>query len=309
MGLGLKRGIDLYLSEHPERGVNFVYEDHRYDGKTTVSGFHALRDRAKPSLYVVWGNTPAESVAPVAEQLKAPLFAVTMNPAAKDRQFVVTFGSLTEVIARFSHSIRALKASSPGSVTVDLGSTIEALKLIEADLQQEFHKEIVASDEVDFKSTVLKLRSKKIDPLILFLLPQQALTFLKQSKQMGYQPRVIGGDVFASDSFRREAQTLTDNCSFVYGGVKRDFLDKLRQSPEGSSYFFEVATGYSIAAIVDQAMSKQKGATIEKSPILDQLTAVDLAGLPISLLKFVNNKSQGRHFEVGHLQYSTNLEQ
>jgi hypothetical protein len=58
---------------------------------------------------------------------------------------------------------------------------------------------------------------------------------------------VIGGNIFASDSFRLQAIKLTDTCSFGYGGVKKEFVQKLHESPEDSSYFFEVATGYSIA--------------------------------------------------------------
>lgn len=307
MGNSVKRGMELYQIDHPDAKTRFVYEDTRYEGKTTVSAFHSLRDRSKASLVIVWGNTPADTVAPVAEQLKTPLLAITMNPVAKDREFVLTFGSQRNVVESFAKSVRDLKAARPGAVSVDLGNALEILKLIENDLGQDISEEVIATEEVDFKSTILKLKAKRIDSLILFLLPQQALTFLKQSKQMNFAPNIIGGDIFASDSFRQQAARITDKCSFVYGGVKKEFVQKLRESPEGSSYFFEAATGYSIASMVEKAMSKQRDPSYAGSTILDQLTKVDLSESPISQLKFANDPKYGRYFESEHWRYGAEL--
>jgi hypothetical protein len=81
----------------------------------------------------------------------------------------------------------------------------------------------------------------------------------------------------------------------------------MKISPEGSSYFFEVAPGYSIALMVDQAISKQKDPNESGATILDRLTTVRLNDSPISQLIYVNDKTQGRHFQSEHWSYRADL--
>ncbi len=299
MGASFRRGVELYRADHPEAQVSFVFEDHKYDGKSAVTALHALRAQKDVELVVVWGNAPSSAAAPVAEQQKLPMLAVSMNPDARGRKFVVSLGSPIERVANtVVEKLRSSGTLHPGAVVIDIGNALEAIELIDRGLGGGALKKIVANEEVDFKPILSQFKSRSIDGIVLFLLPQQALTFLKQAKQMEYFPHIIGGDVFAVESFQKEALEFTQKASLVYGAVNPDFRERLSKIPDGSSYFFEAATGYSVAAISGALVERWKGGASSGDP-LEVSSSLDLKGLPISSLEFKEDSSFGRHFEAG----------
>ncbi len=299
MGAGVRRGVELYLADNPKAPLSFVFEDNKYDGKSTVTALHALRANKDVKFVVVWGNAPCGAAAPVAEQQKLPMLAISSNPDAKGRIFVVSFGPLLQSLTGgIVDQLRSFGSRHPGAVTIDLGNALEAVELVNRDFEGAMFTKIVSSDEVDFKPIISQLKTRSVDGILLFLLPQQALTFLKQARQLNYSPHVVGGDVFAVDSFRKEVLQLSDKVSFVYGAVDAAFRDRLSSSPEGSSYFFEVATGYSVAAMSVALAQRWKSGTSSADP-LAQLTSLDLKGLPVSSIEFKEDDSFGRHFQVG----------
>ena len=304
MGQSFKRGIDLYIEDHPQAKLERIYEDHRYDGKTVVTALHAVSAKAHDGLVIVWGNAPASAAAPVAEQQHIPTLAVSMNSDAKGRGYVVSLGPpLREVVGEILKALQYVGAKRVGAVAVDIGNSLEAIGLISEALGGDVTTKIVSNDEVDFKSVIMQLRSRSVDGLVVFLLPQQALTFLRQAKQLNYSPAIVGGDVFGVDSFRKEAESLSSKVGFVYGAVRPDFINRLAQSPAGASCFFEVATGYSIAAMIDGAVDRSR-VLPAGGDILHQLASVDTAGLPLTKIEYSKTNDFGRHFEVGSQYYA-----
>jgi hypothetical protein len=308
MGGAFRRGVDLYLSDHPSAKISFVYEDHKYDGKTAVTGLHALRARTDIDLMLVWGNMPAGAVAPVAEQQQIPTLAISMNPDAKGKQYVVSLGPpLGNVVDTIVDRFQRLGAARAGSVSIDMGNALEAIDLVDRQLGVQMLKKVVSSEEVDFKPIISQLRSREIHHLVVFLLPHQALTFLRQSKQLKYTPQIVGGDVFAVESFQHEARQLSSTVGFVYGAVKDDFIKRLSSLPHGRSYFFEVATGYSVAAMVDEVAqgraSSAHAGDVPSAQTLSALCAVQPPNLPLESLTFKETPDFGRHFEVRNRYY------
>lgn len=303
MGGAFRRGVQLYLADHPTAAVSFLYEDHKYDGKTTVTALHALHARSDIKLMVVWGNTPAGAAAPVAEQQRIPTLAISMNPDARDRRYVVSLGPpVASLVSAIAEHFKNIGGGHVGAVSIDIGNALEAIDLVDAALDGSMLKKVVSSDEVDFKPIISQLRSRQIDRLVVFLLPQQALTFLRQAKQLTYTPQIVGGDVFAVESFENEAQHLTAKAGFVYGAVKDEFIAHLASGQSGTSYFFEVATGYSVAQMLDDLAQRIRLQAIP-SNVLDDLVSLQLANLPIESIKFKHSPEFGRHFEVGVRYY------
>ncbi len=75
------------------------------------------------------------------------------------------------------------KYKKPAIVTVDIGSAVVALQylnhLYPESEQLMFEK--IALDSQDFKALITKLKSKKVDAIVLLALNQQSITFAKQS--------------------------------------------------------------------------------------------------------------------------------
>ncbi len=307
MGLSFRRGVELYFRDNPDAPVSFIFDDHKYDGRTTITAMHALRSTSDVRFVVVWGNTPCGAASPVAEQQKIPMLAISMNPDAKDRRFVVSLGfPLSKFVELAAERFTRESVTQHGALVVDLGNTLEAVRLFDQKVGGTVFQKVVAGEEVDFKPIISQFKARRIDGLVLFLLPQQALTFLKQSRQLQFAPHIVGGDVFAVDSFRLKAREMSDKVSFVYGSVVPSFIARLAQSPLGISYFFEAATGYSVAAISAALAKKWQAAPTHEDP-LGELRNVSLSGLPLSSVKYLDDSSFGRHLEVAISDYSLDL--
>jgi ABC-type branched-subunit amino acid transport system substrate-binding protein len=301
MGLSFKRGVELYSNDNRDAGVSFVFEDHKYDGRATVTAMHALKAQTGVDLVVVWGNAPSSAAAPLAEQQRIPTLAVSMNPDAKDRNFVVTFGppaaKVADTIAAY---FKQTGASNYGAIGIDMGNVLEVFDMVEHRVHGFSSRKVVSATEVDFKPVISNFKSRSIDSLVLFLLPEQALTFLKQARQMDYSPSIIGGDIFATETFQSQAAQLTSKVAFVYGAVKPEFIRRLSDSEAGRSYFFEVATGYSVAAMSAELVKRKR---VGDAPFVE-LDALSLESLPIPAIKYRSDDSLGRHFEVDAAVYT-----
>ncbi len=308
MGEAFRRGIELSQKDGAADHVQFMFEDHKYDGKTALTALHKLRGLDGIDLAVVWGNTPSGSCAPVAEQQEIPMLAVSMNPDAKGRRYVTTFGPPIEsLIDRVAKQFEDWNLKEPGAVSVDLGNALIGIEMLRKQLDGKLLVKTIASDESDFKTLIAGLKSKGVDGLLLFATPEQALTFLRQSKSLHFFPKIIGGDVFAELSFHREALQLTQNLAFVYGAVDARFIKRLADIDGSPAYFFEVASGYALASMAEHlAMNVQKGSS--KADPLSFLATVDLSKLPLPQMRFLEDSDYGRHFEVEGKVYPVPLE-
>ena len=294
MGVAFRRGFELFSREYPQAPVEFHFEDHRYDGKASLSAFHKLREVDAVDLSVVWGNMPGDTVAPLAERHKSPLFAVSMNPVAKDRLSVISLGPpMNRLIQKASDTFETWKVSTAAAVSIDIGNAIKSIEAMKEARQGQLLVTVVASEETDFKSIISNLKTKQVDGLFLLLLPDQALTFVKQASQMRFSPRIIGGDVFADEEFQLAVAPYAPDLAYVYGAVDQNFVERVRREFGSASYFFETACGYSVALLSSRAAELGPSA---RSRILDALTTADRTGIPLGGFEFSDTTEFGRHF-------------
>ena len=299
MGLAFKNGLDLYLKDHPDvaGSLRFVLEDHKYEGKTTATAFQKLRTVDQVKLMVVWGNTPSGTCAPIAEQYKLPTIALSFNPDAKGRNYVVTFGPRTDPqIQKVADQLKTWNVAVPGAVSVDMGNALLAVESLKKKVDKELFVRTVAVQEMDFMPTLLNLKAKHADGLLVFLSPDQALVFARQAAQIEYQPKVVGGDVFAKQEFREQVTRYLHDVRYVYGAVEENFVKRLVDEQKSSSYFFEVASGYTIAALLDRVNGVM--ASLPASDPMQVLQTVDRVGVPIIGVKLLKDEEYGLHFET-----------
>lgn len=292
MGEAFKRGFELFQRENPNSPLEFLFEDHRYDGKAAVSAFRKLKDFNHVDLNIVWGNTPGDSCAPIAEQEKFPTIAISMNPVSKGRTQVLSLGPpLEKLLAKVLEQFKAWNLAHPEAVSIDIGNALKGMEDLKISLNGNFNLTVVASEEADFKSILLGLRARHADGLVLLLMPQQAMTFLKQAKDLNFFPKIIGGDVFADQEFRAAGAKLSPGLSYVYGAVDPVFVEKVASVYRNTSYFFETATGYTVAMLAQRAWASGT------PKILDSFASVKLDGVPILGLELKDSQDLGRHFE------------
>jgi branched-chain amino acid transport system substrate-binding protein len=295
MGQAFQRGFELYMDKNKDHNLEIIFEDHRYDGKASISALHKMREKDAIDIAVVWGNTPAGSSAPVAQQLKLPLITVSHNPNGKDRPYVTNLGHPMELIMQHVYEkFLELKTKNPGTLAIDIGNATLAVEMLKEKFSGKLTTKSVANDESDFKTIITQLKSSGVDSLMLITFNEQSTIFMRQAKAMGYAPRIIAADVFADQKMQDLALELGFESYLIYGAVESSFIQELSEKYKDTSYFFETASAYSIAAIADRASRDKSDGW---NPITS-LEKVSLGELPLTGLHLVNTPETGRSFEA-----------
>ena len=302
MGEAFRRGTELAKADGKATKIDFHFEDSKYDGKTTLSALHKLKSSNNIDVAIVWGNTPVGVAAPVAETLQLPMIGLSQNHDARGRKYVITVGpSIEQEIEQIYQQVLSWNIKVPAAVSADIGNALLGLRMLESKLPDGLLIKTFAENENDFKTIIASLKAKSVDGLVLFAVPEQGLTFLKQAKQMNFFPNIIGGDVFATDSFQREAQQLSSKLVFVYGAVSDPFLHRIKTAYADSSYFFETACGYFTSTMLDTLASKNESWHERPFIGLKDLT-FDTDIIPHA--QYIEDAVHGSHVELGMKIYS-----
>ncbi len=305
MGEGFRRGVELWKTQQPEKAkmMEIFYEDHRYDGKDTISAVQKLTEIDKVQLLVVWGNTPSGVIAPIVEQKKIPTILVSMNPDALNRKFVVTISSKVDLLVDYTAKFFEYhKAKNPAAVSIDIGNAVIGIKMLSKKLNGNLIEHFVPNDNADFNSTIAKLKSKNVDAVYLLTMPEQALTFARQAAAQKFMVPIIGGDIFADSAFQELFIALSSKLSFAYASIANSFIDALQVKYSNISYFGESASGWVSVDLISQLndLAKQKGST-DYFSFLPQASFLEA---PIDQLEYVEDKEFGRHLKHQVAVYS-----
>lgn len=286
MGQSVNNGLELYKKDNPERvkNITFIIEDSKYDGKETSTVINKLITTDKVDMLYVWGVTPSEIAAPIADQKNVPTIIGTYLTQSAKHKSVVEFGPSEDTC--LDPIVEYLKKDGNenhdyGAISIDIGSAMSALDSIDKRAGYTMPREVVPADVTDFKSIITKFKNKKIKRVVLFLFPEQALTFLRQAKALSYEVSVLGGDIFAEEKFFTEAKTLTPHLFISYGRVAPWLEEKYRATYHQASYLSEAGYGYSLGALSSMILNKK-----------DELRSVHfhelIAKLPVSELPITN---------------------
>lgn len=233
-GISNRNGTELEIKDNPElfKNVKFIYDDHQYDPKQAISSFHKLVQTEQVDILFVWGSGPCLAVAPIAEQAKVPTFCFA-GDQKPNLKYVVGF---VPPFVNYSRELRKYldteKISSISAVVSEIPFLVNVQHAMEDEYSQRQDVETIPAELVepsvqDFRSIILKLKSKKIDALALFLLPHQLVPFLQQAEQLHYRPRVLfGADTFNAALARPLHTTLLKGTASVDLIAKQEFTDR-----------------------------------------------------------------------------------
>jgi ABC-type branched-subunit amino acid transport system substrate-binding protein len=253
MGQSFRRGFEMYQSEHPAdtSDVDILFDDHRYDGKQSVTSFHQMTGAARVDYFVAWGNMPSETLAPIAESAKVPALFFTNASVAQNRKHVVAMGNRAAgTVQAISDFLLTSQARNPAALSLNVGNALTVVDAVNARLSGRLLVLTFEPDLTSFQPLILRMKKASVDKLILFALPEQALTYARQAAALKFSPETIGGDLFADQTFLRSARSMLKSLNFVYGKVSPEFIERYQKYSEDFSFFFEAASGYSLAEIV-----------------------------------------------------------
>lgn len=254
-GEAFRNGLQLMEEEWPDitTQVKFLLDDSQYDGAKVASSIKKLINKDHVDILYVWGITPSQVAAPIAQQAGVPLVAMTTDPVSDGRSLVASLQlpleSLQLALSRF---IIERKFKTTGVIFTDFGGATRFMNLLRPTLPGLSYFETVPTDSQDFRSLVARIREKPVDALILMVLPEQTLPLAHQLAAQRVRAHTIGGDTFADDTLRRELSAIMGDVSYVYGAVDEDFKRRYQVRYGNTSHLYEAAAGYSAGVIMGQ---------------------------------------------------------
>lgn len=304
-GEAFRNGVDLFKEEKPDASTNvtFLLEDSQYDGAKVASSVRKLADVDKVDLLYVWGITPSQVAAPIAQQAGVPLLAMTTDPVSKGRSWVASLQlpleTLQSAILQF---IFDRKFKTTGVIVADFGGATRLVDLLRPALPGLAYTETVPTDSLDFRTLVARIRQKPVDAIIFMVLPEQTLPLARQLATQKVHAQVIGGDMLADDSLRNELATIMGDVSYVYGEVDEDFESRYRTRFGNTSHLYEAAAGYSAGVLIEQMTNRLNSAS--RTEFIPSLVG-SRHQTPIGKIVFESSEELGVHALLSAKVYST----
>ncbi|MCB0334619.1 MAG: ABC transporter substrate-binding protein, partial [Bdellovibrionales bacterium] len=204
----IKQGMDLALLEHPDSGINIIFEDdHSIDRKASLTAAQKLVNFDNVDLFTTWTASSIPLLAPVADRSKTPLVAGAYDRNVKQGGPYV-FGSLVNYellprqIAQFLFNAQKAKRFALILAADDWSQSFagpfeEELTSLGGTLVM---KETLSPQETDMRSIVLKLRDQNIDAVLSPLYGTSLYSFLKQSSELHFKGMIhVGDGMFEED--------------------------------------------------------------------------------------------------------------
>lgn len=252
-GTAAKNGIDLAIKENPElfRNMQFLYDDSRYDGNSSISAFRKLQNNGDLSLLFVWGTTPSQVLAPIAEEAKIPMVALSTEPTlGARRHYVIRFcsheGQQAEAILRY---LRSQGVKRIGILKTDIaffsGVVTELKQRRRADETLFVHD--ISLAESDFRTLLTRMRNERVDGIGVLLVSGQISSFYRQLKQLGMNTTTVGTDFFDSMTETTQAGGAMAGAVFPAHYVKSSFLKHYTEAYGNDTQFAVAAMTHDFA--------------------------------------------------------------
>lgn len=265
-GAAARNGIELARKENPVlfSDIEFLYEDHKYEGRMALSAFNKLVTVDNIDLMYLWGYGPVQAVAPVAEQRKQPLIAVTGEQGiALKRDYIVRFCYHGEQAAlEILPYLRKKGVKKIGILKTELAFINSILDGLRKNLADGESVEVIDSfqfENTDFKSSITRLKSMSYDAVGVFLGSGQISQFYRQAASQGYDGFTFGTDFFESKTEIVDSGAGIDGAVFPAPFVSEDFKKRYLDQFGNDLQVSWAANAYDFANYLGRQHSGMKG--------------------------------------------------
>ncbi|MBX7143018.1 MAG: ABC transporter substrate-binding protein [Oligoflexia bacterium] len=244
-GETFKSAYKLHQDDAAARGLSSIqvlWEDDQATPTNTIAAFRKLAAQ-DVLLVVTLSAAPSNAVAPLAEQLKIPLVAVSVDPqASRGRKWVVNFwltpeagahALAGEVRRKGYHRVARVSTMHEGILAVNHAFDKEIGAELEMLLDQEF-----APDVRDFRTVVARIKALRgLDALGIFMMPGQSGLCAKQLRAAGVTAPFFTNAAASTKGETTAAQGALAGVSYYDSTVDPSFLLRFQQKFPGVSSF------------------------------------------------------------------------
>ncbi len=302
-GIASKNGIEMAVQDHPETfsNIEFIYEDSQWDPRTALSSFIKLTQADKVNMTYNWGNPTTEALAPVAERSRIPLIALTLDEkVAINKEFVIrTINRSNDFSLKLAKYINTSSHKNIGIILADNTYVRGLFDALKNALNKNITLEEIASYPIidqDFKSSIIKIRSKKYDYIGVFLISGQISSFYKQLRQQGVKTPTFGTDFFESSTEIKLAEGGMEGAVYPHLGVDPDFYRRYT-TKHGNDYQIAYAgNAYDMAMVIGTEFSSKDSFALSPEEIMKKLKSTGETKGIAGTFGFLNTQEDGPHF-------------
>lgn len=298
-GTAVRQGVELAIAEQPSEfsKINFIFEDNMYEATKAVSAFRKLQTIDRVDLIYNWGEPTLYAIAPLAEQAKMPIIAMSLDPIpAMNKKYIIrSINHAEQYVIKLLSYLRLNNLKKIAIVQTEDPFFNCLVKGLRKNLTKEENLEVVANfnpEEHDFKSSITLLKTKKFDVLGVYLQSGQVSVFYRQLATLGLKVPSFGTDFFESKTEIKDAQGQMEGAYYPNGLVPRDFanlyLQKYRNDNQ-IAYAYNAFTFVKLSRILFRNVDRQ----------IDADEIIQLYSNPPNNLgfKFQENNSGGKFYE------------
>jgi ABC-type branched-subunit amino acid transport system substrate-binding protein len=275
-GRALKNGLILAQEEHPQllAALRITFEDSRYDNQSAVSIVNKVAGEKSADLMYLWGYGPVQAAAPVAEARKLPLIAVSGEQGIDNgKRFVFRFcyriEQFSEQLLRYLRS-RGLKRF--GFVKTEMAYMNSILAGMRSRLHsdEEIIEDSYLMGEQDFRISIERLKSKKVDAVGVFLVTGQVSQFFRQARDLHYQVLFFGASTFENKNEIAQAQGMMEGAVFPALDVDNGFRARYMKRFGDEVQLGWAANAYDFAMLSALRKDKLKDQVIKGGDIFEE---------------------------------------
>ncbi len=302
-GIASKNGIEMAIQDRPKifSNIEFIFEDSQWYARTALSSFIKLTQVDKVNMVYNWGNPTTEALAPLAERSKIPLLALSLDEkVALNKTFVIrTINQSGDFSLKLAYFIDASSYKNIGVILADNTYVRGLFNGLKKSLNKDIVIEEIASYPVadqDFKSSVIKIRSKKYDYIGVFLISGQISSFYKQLRQQGITTPTFGTDFFESSTEIKLAQGGMEGAVYPHLVVDPDFYRRYAAKFNNDYQIAYAGNAYDMAMIIGTEFSTKDSSTLSPEEIMKKLKNRGETKGIAGTFSFQNTKEDGPHF-------------
>ncbi|MBP9837665.1 MAG: ABC transporter substrate-binding protein [Proteobacteria bacterium] len=227
-GIAIQNGIKLASRENSGSKINFIYEDGAYEPSTVLAALNKLHQIDKVRLLYVWGVKYCFLVSSYVEKNKLPMVAQCVHgEVAKDKTYIIRFlNHANEYMVVLNNYLDKSNLKDIATVISEDTYCEETFRALKEELSKEIKLTEIASlppKEMDFRSTIARIKSKKYQAVIAFLAPGQNGQFAKQMKELHLDIPVFGHNTYESLSEIKLSQGAMEGAIFANNRVTEEF--------------------------------------------------------------------------------------
>ena len=260
-GEGSREGIEIAKDDlaikYPKMNIDIVYEDSFYSPKGGVDGYKKLKNINNISAILTGASqvsiavkelTDKDNVLQMAVWSGAPSYSDTHN-----LNFRVTMLAddhvpplLNYMSKKKYNKLAIMYAQNEFGVafknSFEKFATASGVKIVDS--------EGFGTEDIDFKTQLLKIKGSKVDSIFFIGLVKQFANVLKQAKDFGVQVQILSTWSVEDQQLLDSAKDVAENIIYTYpfdydNDFSNSFTDKYRQkySKVPSAYVGEAYTG------------------------------------------------------------------